>query len=179
MRPVSLLLIALLALAACAPTAPLPDASPTIFFLVRHAEKQSGSDPGLTAQGQARANALADVLVHAGVDRIISSQFRRTRDTAAPLAERLGMEVEARNLDLNDAAGSSAAIALELAASSPGQTILMVGHSNTISHIASALTGIPMDDLDERDYDNLFIVVREGDSGEFIRTRFGATDPVP
>ncbi|GAB5536747.1 MAG: phosphoglycerate mutase family protein [Rubricoccaceae bacterium] len=179
MRPVSLLLVAALALAACAQPVSTPDASPTIFLLVRHAEKLGGSDPGLTPEGQARAHALADVLAHADVDLIVSSQFRRTQATAAPLAERLSMEVETRDLDLNDAAGSSAAIALELAESHAGQTILMVGHSNTIPRIASALTGIPMEDLDERDYDNLFVVIREGSTGQLIRTRFGATDPVP
>ena len=180
MRSAARLLVAALALAACAPPVSSPDATrPTVFLLVRHAEKLGGSDPGLTADGQARANALADVLADADVDLIVSSQFRRTRDTAAPLAARLGMEVETRALDGNDAAGSSAAIALDLATTHAGQTILMVGHSNTIPHIASALTGIPMDDLDERDYDNLFVVIREGSSGQLIRSRFGATDPVP
>ena len=179
MHPARLLVLAALALAACAqPVAP-PDASPTVFLIVRHAEKLGGSDPGLTDAGQARAAALADALADADIDLIVSSQFRRTHDTAAPLAARLGMDVETRDLDPSDAAGSSAAIALELAASHPGQTILMVGHSNTIPHIASALTGIPMEDLDERDYDNLFIVVREGSTGQLIRTRFGAMDPVP
>lgn len=179
MRSASLLLAAALALAACTQPVSAPDTRPTIFLLVRHAEKLGGSDPGLTAAGQARADALAEVLTNAGVDRIVSSQFRRTQDTAAPLANRLGMKVEVRDLDLSDAAGSSATIALELAASHPGQTILMVGHSNTIPRIASVLTGVPMDDLDERDYDNLFVIVREGSTGQLIRTRFGAMDPVP
>lgn len=179
MRSTSFLLVAVLALAACAQRIAPPDTSPTIFLLVRHAEKLGGSDPGLTEDGQARANALADVLANAGVDRIVSSQFRRTQDTAAPLADRLGLEVETRALDLSDAAGSSAAIALELAATHAGQTILMVGHSNTIPRIASALTGVPMDDLDERDYDNLFVVIRDASTGQLIRARFGATDPVP
>jgi len=179
MRSASLFLVAALALAACAQPVSTSDASPTVFLLVRHAEKLGGSDPGLTDEGQARANALADVLADADVDLIVSSQFRRTRDTAAPLAARLGMDVETRALDGSDAAGSSAAIALELATTHAGQTILMVGHSNTIPHVASALTGIPMEDLDERDYDNLFVVIREGSTGQLIRSRFGATDPVP
>jgi broad specificity phosphatase PhoE len=179
MRSAALLFVAILALAACANPVSTPDASPTVFLLVRHAEKLGGDDPGLTDEGQARALALAEALADAHIDQIVSSQFRRTRDTAAPLAARLGMEVETRALDPSDAAGSSSAIALELAATHPGWTILMVGHSNTIPHIASALTGVPMEDLDERDYDNLFVVIRAGSSGQLIRTRFGATDPVP
>lgn len=180
MRSSALCVAAALALAACASPVSAPDAPrPTVFLLVRHAEKQGGSDPGLTAEGQNRALALADALADADIDLIVSSQFRRALDTAAPLAERLGMEVEIHALDRNDAAGSSAAIALELAATHAGQTLLMVGHSNTIPHIASALTGVPMEDLDERDYDNLFVVIREGDSRQLLRTRFGATDPVP
>lgn len=179
MRSPALLFVAALALAACAQPVSTPDSSPTVFLLVRHAEKLSGDDPGLTAEGQARADALAEALADADIDLIVSSQFRRTSDTAAPLAARLGQEVEVRPLDLQDSPRSSADIALELAETHAGQTILMVGHSNTIPRIASALTGVPMDELDERDYDNLFVVIRNGSSRKLIRTRFGAVDPVP
>lgn len=180
MRPSALCLVVALALAACArPLAVSDTDGPTVFLLVRHAEKRTGSDPGLTPEGEARALALADALADADIDLIVSSQFRRTRDTVAPLASRLDLDIETRNLDPRDAAGSSAAIALELAGSHAGRTILMVGHSNTIPHVVNALTGVPMVDLDERDYDNLFVVIREGSTGRLIRTRFGAMDPVP
>ena len=108
---VPVLLAVLALLAACAPPPATSDTAPTVFVLVRHAEKEGGQDPGLTAAGQARADALADVLAAADVDLIVGSQFRRTTDTVAPLADRLGLAVETRALDLADSPRSAAEIA--------------------------------------------------------------------
>jgi Histidine phosphatase superfamily (branch 1) len=59
-------------------------ASARNVFLVRHAERVwEGDDPLLTAEGVARAQALATALSDAGVTAIIATQWRRTRDTAA------------------------------------------------------------------------------------------------
>src|SRR5215212_4122138 len=64
-------------------------------IVVRHAEKADQSpDTALSAKGRARAKALADLLRGAGVTHIITSEFVRTRDTAAPLAALLGLSVE-------------------------------------------------------------------------------------
>jgi 2,3-bisphosphoglycerate-dependent phosphoglycerate mutase len=65
------------------------------LYLVRHcrAEGQATERP-LTAEGRTQAAALADFLVGAGVDRIVSSPFLRARQSIEPLARRLGMEIE-------------------------------------------------------------------------------------
>src|SRR5215213_4822262 len=64
-------------------------------IVVRHAEKvDQAADAALSAKGRARAKALADLLRGAGVTHIITSEFVRTRETAAPLATRLGLTVE-------------------------------------------------------------------------------------
>ena len=61
-------------------------------------------DPGLSTQGQLRAQRLASMLVDvdvvAGLDAIYVSPFKRTRETARPLANRLELpliEWEAEN----------------------------------------------------------------------------------
>jgi 2,3-bisphosphoglycerate-dependent phosphoglycerate mutase len=56
------------------------------------------ADPGLTPGGQEQARRLADRLATAGVDAIYVSTLRRTTQTAAPLAARLGLtpQVEPR-----------------------------------------------------------------------------------
>ena len=60
-------------------------------IVVRHAEKADQTpDSALSAKGQARARALADLLRGAGVTHVITSEFLRTRQTAAPLATALG-----------------------------------------------------------------------------------------
>jgi probable phosphoglycerate mutase len=51
-------------------------------------------DTPLSPLGEAQAQALAQALAHSGIARIISSPLRRCVDTAAPLAERLGIPVE-------------------------------------------------------------------------------------
>ena len=155
------------------------DAAPTVFFLVRHAEKQTGSDPSLTPEGQARAEALREALRDAGVQHLVASQFARTQQTTQPLAEALGLPVETRPLDTADAVASARHVIRALADDYRGQTVLVAGHSNTIPAMIGALMGTEMPEWDERDYDNLIVVILDGDTPRLIRARYGAPDPVP
>jgi broad specificity phosphatase PhoE len=95
----------LLALAsAWTPHAAAAQRGPTIVIVVRHAEKDivPANDPPLTAARVERAAALASALSDAGVGAIITTQLVRTRDTARPLAERLGLtpQVVVRGADI-------------------------------------------------------------------------------
>ena len=70
----------------------------TIVYLARHAEKitgeNAGRDPVLTTEGEARAKALADILSKENITKIYSSNYIRTRETAAPTSEMSGVEIE-------------------------------------------------------------------------------------
>ena len=59
-----------------------------LVVVVRHAEKAETptDDVALSERGRARAEALASALGDAGVDTIITTERRRSRETAAPLA---------------------------------------------------------------------------------------------
>lgn len=135
-------------------------ATTTILF-VRHAETDrsmaEGGDPSLNAIGRARAELLADFLqdidVIAGVDAIYASEFKRTQETAAPLAERLGLEVNIA--DHTDPVGFVEHVLSE----HKGRIVLVVSHSNTIAPLVEELHGsknLPAIEPDE--YDNLYIV---------------------
>lgn len=158
---------ACLVLAGCAPAA---DDSHTVY-LVRHAEKVLGvDDPALTAEGQARADALAERLADAGLTHIHSSDTKRTRDTAAPIAQATGLEVKL--YDPRDLP----AMAAQLKAT-PGRH-LVVGHSNTTPPLAGLLGAEPGADIVEAtEYDRLYVIeITPGGTTGRIE-RFGAASP--
>lgn len=65
------------------------------LYLIRHcAAEGQAPDAPLTASGREQAERLADALHREAIDRIISSPFTRARDSIAPLARRLGLDVE-------------------------------------------------------------------------------------
>ncbi len=66
----------------------------TVVYVVRHAEKagEPRRNPGLTRSGAERAAALAAVLAGTELTGIITSQFARTKATAAPVAKATGVE---------------------------------------------------------------------------------------
>lgn len=137
-----------------AETRPQPSASGRTIYLVRHAEKVDESPQALlSAIGHARAQRLADTLSRAGVQRIVVSEFRRTQQTAQPLADRLGIKPAV--LPANDHAALQA---LLWSASDPVGSILVVGHSDTLPRILRDL-GAPSEPIAGGDYGNLFVVV--------------------
>ncbi len=60
---------------------------------VRRELTEGAADPELAPDGHAQAHRLADYLESEHLDAIYASPMRRARETAAPLAERLSMEV--------------------------------------------------------------------------------------
>jgi broad specificity phosphatase PhoE len=86
----------------------------TELLLVRHGETawnaerrfQGHADPPLNDVGRAQARALADELAAESVDAVYTSDLRRARETAAIVAERLGIEAvarpELREIDVGD-----------------------------------------------------------------------------
>ena len=129
-----------------------------VIFLVRHAERAtiSGhvpSDTGLSAVGNERAEALARALKNAQITAIYTTEYERTRETAAPVALSLGIRPEVIPGD------DLRALVAKLKAS-PGN-VLVVGHSNTLPQIISALGVSSRVTVAESDYNNLFLVVLE------------------
>jgi len=64
-------------------------------FLIRHCTfSGQAADAALAPEGYRQAANLTDRLADAGIERIVSSPYRRARETIAPLATRLGLAIE-------------------------------------------------------------------------------------
>lgn len=174
-------LFALLLLPGCAaaqqPSAQR-DAPTTVVYLVRHAEKasQSENDPGLSPAGRIRAAALAHALVDARVSAIIVTQRRRTGETAAPLVRALGIAPDTVAIG-GTGAEHAAAVAARIRRKYQGGTVLVVGHSNTVPAIMTALGAPPLPDLCDGAYAQLFMLVLRPGVTQVTRAHFGAPDP--
>jgi phosphohistidine phosphatase SixA len=142
-------------------TAPL--SAQSAVFLVRHAERADagagassatsgmmGADPDLSEAGRARAEKLAAMLKDARITAIYVTEYRRTRQTAEPLARQLG-------IDVTVVPSRDSKTLIEKVKSASGH-VLVVGHSNTVPATIAALGVEDSVTIGENDYDNLFIV---------------------
>jgi len=126
--------------------------------LLRHAEKEAGvPDPGLTAAGHARAEFIAGWLgdPERHIEAIWSSDYRRTRETAQPLADRLGLEV--RLYDPRDLPGLAARLRNQ------EFNAVVIGHSNTTPELASLLCECEVPAMPETDYETFYRLFRTDD----------------
>jgi len=167
--PLSLTLVGLAVAAGSAGAEPA-----TLVILVRHAEKSAGgADPPLSEAGEARAEALRAALAAVPIDRVVTSEFRRTRDTAGPLCTERGLEPMVIGTDGGFRRHLERTVDAVL--EKPGGSVLVVGHANTVPRIIEALGGPSLEDLDEGTYDALFTLVLEaGRPARLIRSRYGA-----
>jgi broad specificity phosphatase PhoE len=155
---------------------PAPSAS-TVVLLVRHAEKATdgGDDPALTPAGQQRAEALVQVAQNAGVSTLYTTRLRRTRETAQPLADRLGIPIAVGEVIRGGNQAQAAEQARDLLTKHRGQVVLVVGHSNTLPLLAEALAGMPIQPIPDSEYDRLMVVVvPPSGPARLIQSRYGA-----
>ena len=129
--------------------------SRTVIYFSRHAEKGGGQDPDLLPAGRERAERLGAYLAKQNIAAVYATGYNRTRQTAAPAARAAGVEVTTYS-----AAGNAAKLTQDWVTKHRGETIFVVGHSNTVPGLVNALVAkANYPDIDESDYDNLFRVV--------------------
>lgn len=143
----------------------------TTVIVVRHAEKASNErDPALSDKGQVRANALAHVLGHTPVDAIYTTQYLRTRQTAEPLAAARNLKAVA--LEATDTHITE--LAARVRESHRGDTVVIVGHSNTVPPILEALGASEPPAMTDEQYDLLYILtIRGDDTVHLLPLRYG------
>ena len=121
----------------------------------------------LSGAGAERAQRLAAVLKDAGVTAIYVTDFVRTQDTAAPLAQALGQAPVVMPK------GDPQELVQRLRGQHAAQTVLLVGHTDTLPGLLRAL-GHPEDlRIEPQDYGSIFVVgPREGGPPSVLRLRY-------
>ena len=162
------LLVLLLTMTSCTYTS-----KPTTIFIVRHADRLGAQD-ALNPLGFERAGELKRVLENADIEAIYVSQYNRTHQTADSLAIALNLA------KIQYDAGNIHALADSINKNHFGKTILVVGHSNTVSQTIAALDTIPnFATIPEDQYDNMYIVTRHSKTGNKVtKLKYGAKTPL-
>jgi broad specificity phosphatase PhoE len=137
------------------------------IILVRHAEKTAPTgDVSISTIGQARAKKLTRVLNDANIRSIFVTEFKRTKETAAPSAEKF--HVEQKIIASNDID----ALVADLHNTPIGSTALVVGHSNTLPTIIERL-GAGIVKIEDNEYDHLFVVSLTNGRASLLVLRYG------
>ncbi|WP_342120842.1 SixA phosphatase family protein [Pseudoduganella sp. OTU4001] len=120
------------------------------IYVSRHGEKvvSDSKDPPLTAAGELRARHIAVMLQSAGIQRVFSTNYQRTQQTAAPTAAQFGLAVQSYD------PGKQAEFAKQVRGM--GGNMLLVGHSNTIPDLVRQLGGDAGSDIADDEYNRLY-----------------------
>jgi broad specificity phosphatase PhoE len=135
-------------------------------ILVRHAERLDDStDSPLSKAGEARAVRLAGQLKDAGIRAIYTTQYARTIQTAEPIASALGLK------PITITASDVAALVNRLRTQNMNDVVLVIGHSNTLPSILTALGATEQITIADNQYDDLFVFI-PGSPSILLRLHF-------
>lgn len=134
------------------------------FYFIRHSEKNTSNpadkDPDLVEEGVLRAEAWSRVFSLVDFDHIYTTDYKRTRNTALPIAEQKMLPLSYYSPNDFDS--------VRFMKKNLGKTVLIVGHSNTVPMMVNALIGKKQyKQINETNYSNLYII-NITESGEII-----------
>lgn len=146
------------------------------LYVVRHAHAGTrgqhdgpDSERPLTERGWRQARGLVELLGDAGITRLVTSPFRRCRETLVPLSEALGLPVEP---DDRLAEGSGFGPVLELAEELRETPAVLCSHGDVIPDLLEVLVrrGIELQDPARWPKGCTWVLTRD-DEG-FVKGRF-------
>ena len=143
----------------------------TTYYVVRHAEKAAAgpnmtSDLPLSEAGEARAQALRTLLEDKKIREIYSTNTIRTKSTAKPLSDAIGVPVQVY------APGDTTFVS-RIKSGSKG-AVLIVGHSNTVDDIVNGFVNRnAVQDLPDSEYSKLFVIRKKGQRYNLTELRYG------
>jgi phosphohistidine phosphatase SixA len=124
------------------------------IFITRHADRYGTEpDPPLTPKGKEQAQALAQLLSDANIKHIFTTELIRTKETAEPLARKINVTpVVVPQSSFDDL------IAKIRGSVKPNESVLVVGHRETVPRIVRALTGKDIPPLTSGEYGRLIMI---------------------
>ena len=136
-------------------------AADTMVIVVRHAEKSTddSKDPNLSEQGNIRAVKLAAVLKDASLKAVYTTQYKRTQQTGQPSATLAGLQLEVRPTTKENAETYTSGLLKEIQKKHRDKTVLIVGHSNTVSDIVKHITGSAVEAIADNEFDRIYVIM--------------------
>lgn len=149
-----------------------PFANPKIkIYLVRHAEKETGKDPVLTAAGRQRAGDLMRKMKDKHIRRIYVSEYRRTQMTGDSMRIQMGIDTVHYTADTT----GDDLVKKIMQHDDMRHRILVIGHSNTIPPIIRKLgvADYPQEYIADKEFDNLFLVRYKKHKARVSKSKYG------
>ncbi len=154
-------------------------AEPSLVIVVRHAERaaEPKADPPLSPEGAQRALLLADYLAGAKLTAIITTHYRRTRETALPTANKFGIAPKVIAVRRDELAAHVPEVVAAVRQLSG--VVLVVGHSDTVAAIVAGLSDAKPTQLCESSFANIFVVNLQPAGSAVLQFKYGQADPAP
>jgi broad specificity phosphatase PhoE len=150
----------------------------TTVILVRHADRTPDGSPdppgpSLNDKGMARAAKLVHVLSKSGIQAIYASQYTRSKMTAKPF--------RIKNPGVPEVVIDGAPeLKDHILTNHSGQTVLVVGHSDTVPELIRLLGGPSLANIDDCEFDNLFVLVRYSSTSSTVtKLKYGEPTSAP
>jgi broad specificity phosphatase PhoE len=139
------------------------------IFVTRHADRYGTEpDPALTPKGEEQARSLARLLSKANVKHIFTTELIRTQETAAPLAHQINVAPVVVPQDNFEELIKKIRGSLRT-----NESILVVGHRETVPRIVHVLTGKDIPPLGSGEYGRLIaITVMPNGSTSVVTLRY-------
>ena len=148
-----------------------------IVFLLRHADRTTANDD-INDDGVRRAKLLARMLSESSVSVAFRSSTRRAEKTLEPLKEKLGGALQITAIEKNDAEPGdihAKRVVDAVRAVSANTTVVVVGHSETLSPTITRLGGGAIDTIQGHEFDKLFVLfIAADESTKLLKLRYGA-----
>jgi 2,3-bisphosphoglycerate-dependent phosphoglycerate mutase len=144
----------------------------TKYYIVRHAEKADNTEESLlTNEGRKRASDLGNYFVSNRIklDSIFTSDAPRTMLTGTIVTLATAIHIEpVKHRDQN-----SLNVFVERLQKISNKNVLIVSHSTVIPNLIQKMSGLNIRNINEDEYDNLYILTRKGNDWSIEHTLYG------